>query len=128
MNHQLVYFDEIGYDQLTGLICDGHASEICCYNDHPVSNEGRNGDQPNGVGSWVYPDGSYVRHACDGCFGIQSDSFQLQRKANTTTLYRNKGVTQFMSGIYRCDVPLNISDKSQLLTQYVGIYEKGQGN
>ena len=127
VNHQLVYFDEIGFEQLTGLICDGHASEICCHDDHSMSSER---SLPNGIGSWLYPSGSYVQRACDNdCDSVQTDTFQLKRTPNTTSLYRNKrnGVAGFMSGIYRCVVPLNLSDESEVLIHYVGIYEEGQG-
>ena len=131
LNHQLVYFDEIGYDQSDGLVCDGHASKICCRDDHPTSRGGRNGVQSNGVGSWIYPDGSYVRYPCnDSCDDVQKDTFELQRTPNTIILYRNKGpeVAGLLSGIYRCIVPLSImSDESENLTQYIGIYEKGKG-
>lgn len=125
INHQLVYFDEIGFDQLTGLICDGHASKICCYNDDPISTGGKNGDEASGVGSWVYPDGLYVRRACNGCIDVQTDTFQLQRTTNTTILVQNRAAVQLLSGIYRCIVPLNTSD--EYLVHYVGIYEREQG-
>lgn len=127
-NHQLLYFDEIGFNQSTGLVCSGLASDVCCYDQHQVSAGGVAGSQPNGVGSWVYPNGQYVRFNCSECVEmVEEEEFLLHRTSNTTILYRNENVMAMSSGIYRCEIPLNISDGMMPLTQYVGIYEPGKG-
>ena len=129
INHDLLFFDEIGFNQSSGLVCDGLASNICCTN-YDMLNEGeRDGSQPNGIGGWITPDGAYARYDCEGCVGVEKDTFQLHRTQNTTILYRNENPRRLNSGIYRCEVPLsvNISDQQPLI-QYVGIYQRGQGN
>lgn len=120
VNHQVVYLKEIGTSQLMGLICDGRASATCCY-DYPT--ESSNGMEPNGIGSWIYPDGSYVQHTSDGCDSVQGKPFQVNRTSTTISLFRKKECLPFLKGIYRCVVPLNVSDADNL-THYVGIYER----
>lgn len=129
VNHDLVYFDEIGVNMSTGLICSGVASDICCGDDNPVGDGGEDGREPNGLGSWVYPDGSYVRYDCNSCIGVEEDTFQVHRTENTTILSLNKDASmRQLNGIYTCDIPLNTSAEDvNVLTQYVGIYERGMG-
>lgn len=130
VNHDLVYFDEIGFDPATGLICSGLASGICCEDYDPVSSGGIEGSEPNGIGSWVYPNGSYVRRNCTGCSNVESDPFQIFRTVNTTILYRNDPNNLPMAGIYRCKTPLNTSFEGVVdnaLIQFVGIYKRFKG-
>ena len=124
-----MYFDEIGYNQSSGLICDGTASGICCEDyDSLPEGSGENGSQPNGIGSWITPDSTYVRYDCQGCVDVLNDTFQVYRTDNSTILYRNKNPKQRVEGIYRCEIPLstNITEEEPLV-QYVGIFERGQG-
>lgn len=127
VNHDLVYFDEIGVSISTGLICNGIASDICCHDDDPVGDGGEDGSESNGLGSWVHPDGSYIRYDCNSCTGVEEDTFQVHRTESTTILYRNEDATmKLLSGIYKCDIPLNTSAED-VLTHSVGIYERGMG-
>lgn len=128
VNHGLLYFDEIGFNHSSGLVCSGVASDVCCYDYNPITVGGKNGSEPNGVGSWFYPDSSYVRHDCNGCVGVEMDSFQVHRTKNSTDLYQNRNAAWKLPGIYKCEIPLNITNSLEHLTQYIGIYERGQGN
>lgn len=129
INHDLLYFDQIGYNRSSGLVCDGLASDICCQDSDPLGEGSRNGSQPNGIGSWIAPDNTYVRHYCQGCVGVAMDTFQVHRTENSTILFRNKDPKERIPGIYRCEIPLslNMTDEKPLI-QHVGIYEGGQGN
>lgn len=124
-----MYFDDIGFNQTHGVVCSGLASDVCCYNYSPLTPGGEDGSEANGVGSWVYPDGSYVRYNCSGCADVEEDNFQIVRTRNTTILYQNENTMEMMNGIYRCEIPLNISESQDFkpLVQYVGIYERGKG-
>lgn len=130
VDHDLVYFDEIGFNQSTGLVCDGLASDICCQDVDPIKGGGKNGSQPNGIGSWIAPDNTYIRRDCQGCVNVDMDTFQVHRTRNTTILYRNVNPMELERGIYRCQIPLSLSvnaSDQEILTQHVGIYERGQG-
>ena len=126
-NHQLLYFDEIGYNQSTGIVCSGRASDVCCYDYNTLSEGEQDGSDANGVGSWVDPSGAYVRYNCTGCEDLEQDNFQIHRTRNATVMFQNEEAVTRSSGIYRCEIPLNISSDGMPLTQYVGIYERGTG-
>lgn len=123
-NHDLIYFDEIGLNFINGVICSGVVSDICCTDFDPLSENAKRGIEPNGNGSWIYPNDLYVKRDCTGCTGVELDSFRLQRTSNSTILFRNENTTLHSPGIYRCEVPLNTSDPRIL---YVGIFERGEG-
>ena len=125
-DHSLLYFDEIGLDYTSGLVCSGLASDVCCRDYDPLTAAGKNGSKPNGIGSWLYPDGSYVRLDCGDCTDAKSDPYLVHRTENSTILYRNELVSEYSSGIYRCQIPLNIST-DEPLTQHVGIYKRRGG-
>lgn len=122
INHDLVYFDEIGFTPSTGLICSGVASDSCCRDDDPVTDEGLCGHGPSGVGSWIYPDSKFVRRESNGSVDAEYENFQIHRTKNTN---RNRYSNIFVSGIYRCEIPLNISADVMPLILYVGIYKRG---
>jgi hypothetical protein len=123
-----LYFDQIGYNQSTGLICDGIVSGICCGNYGILEEGGKNGSKPNGIGSWISPDNMYVRYKCKGCVNVTMDTFQVHRTENSTILYRNSDPKVLVDGIYRCEIPISndISGENSL-TQYVGIFKRGEG-
>lgn len=126
-NHELLYFDEIGYNQSSGLVCDGLASDICCVDNDPLEEGGKNGSEPNGIGSWISPDNMYVRHDCKGCMNVTVDTFQVHRTDNSTILYRNQNPTELVGGIYRCKIPLSMNtSEEEPLIQYVGIFERAR--
>ena len=119
-NHEFLYYDEIGFTQADGLVCDGIASNICCKNFEHFESGGR-----NGIGSWIAPDGTYI---CTDCVGAEMDPFQVHRTANATVLYRIKN-SMPQSGIYRCEIPLSLNfTNNEPLIHYFGIYERGKGN
>lgn len=129
-NHTLLYFDEIGYNQSSGLVCDGTASSICCEDYDPLLDNGgmSNGTQANGIGSWITPYNMYVQFECEGCVDVLMDTFQVYRTDNSTILYRNKNHKQHVKGIYRCEIPLSTNvTKDETLVHYVGIFERGVG-
>lgn len=128
INHALLYFDEIGYNQSSGLVCDGIASDICCQNSNALGEGGKNGSLPNGIGSWITPGDTYVRRDCDGCTDILMDTFQVHRTENATVMYRNENPDELVDGIYRCVIPLSTnSSDGEPLIQYIGIFERGKG-
>ena len=125
LNHDLVYFEDIGTNDTAGIVCIGLISDTCCSDfEDPLTEKEKIGVEPNGNGSWIYPDGKFVRRECKSCVGITSDTFSVFRTDNATILYRNQNATQNISGIYRCEVPLAITIPH---TYYVGIVDKSKG-
>ena len=88
----------------------------CCSNNPHFSADAQLGISPSGIGSWHYPNGSYVRLTLAG------DSYGISRQPGQVNLHRQNPSTA--EGVWRCEVPGvgGIND-----TYYIGIYAAGSG-
>ncbi len=125
IDHDIIYFEDIGTNYSTGLTCNGIVSDICCSDfEEPLTLKEINGSEPNGNGSWIYPSGKYVRRPCGTCEDVMIETFSIFRTENATILYRNENATNNVSGIYRCEIPLAITVPH---FYYIGIAGKSNG-
>ena len=105
-----------GYDIGAELPCIT-ANHQCCTLDPHLSEQAQLGQAPSGVGSWRYPNGSYVRLALAG------DSYGITRQQGRVNLHRQRSLTT--EGLWRCEVPMTGTDYNEII--HVGLYSQDRG-
>ena len=90
-------------------------SEECCTLNPYLSIGAQQGLEPSGVGSWRYPNGSYVR------LGLAGDSYGITRQPQKVILHRQGA--HMAEGLWRCEVSHNSNGR----TSIVGFYSQGRG-
>ena len=88
----------------------------CCSHNPYFTPDAQNGSSPSGIGSWRYPNGSYVRLTLAG------DSYGISRKPGQVNLHRQSSPR--VEGVWRCEVP---GAGGETNTTYVGIFPPGNG-
>ena len=98
------------------ISCRSMAQGKCCSNAPYLSPEALNCTAPSGIGSWRYPNGSYVH------LRLRRDSFGISRHPGRVDLHRlGSHITE---GIWRCEVP-GINGVNKTLN--LGILKSGKG-
>ena len=111
-DHGMIMVDDLAIgDELSCI-----AISQCCSLFPRLPEEARLGTSPSGIGSWLYPNGSYVLPT------ISDDSYGIVRHHGQVSLHRQSSGTA--EGIWRCVVP---GIHGGLDTVHIGIYSPGQG-
>ena len=111
-NHGLISLNDIPLGSAIPCLAIGQ----CCSNNLHFSADAQDGISPSGIGSWRYPNGSYVRLTLAG------DSYGISRQPGRVSLHRQNPST--VEGVWRCEVPRAVGAND---TAYVGIYTAGSG-
>ena len=95
--------------------CIGSTTQ-CCSISPQLTLSARMGLAPSGIGSWRYPNGSYV------LLGLAGHSYGITRQIGQVVLHRQG--QHMVEGIWRCEVP---NEEGENVTLYVGFYHQGGG-
>lgn len=112
MNHGMISVNDLAIGGDLSCITIGQ----CCSLFPRLSEDARLGIAPSGIGSWLYPNGSYVRLSLSG------DSYGIVRDRGEVNLYRQS--SRVAEGVWRCVVP---GVYGAFETIHIGIYLPGQG-
>ena len=111
-DHGMIMVDDLAIGEELSCI----AISQCCSLFPRLTEEARLGISPSGIGSWLYPNGSYVLPT------ISDDSYGIVRHHGQVNLHRQS--SRKAGGIWRCLVP---GIHGGLDTVHIGIYSPGQG-
>lgn len=111
-DHAMIQLDNFG----TGSEIPCFANGQCCSIYPQLSPGAQLGASPSGIGSWRYPNGSYVRLLLAG------DSYGITRETGQVNLHRQSSLTA--EGMWRCEVP---GLDGTMDTVHFGIYTQGRG-
>lgn len=82
----------------------------------------RDGIIPSGSGSWLYPNGSYVRPSRF----IYADSYGIERPTDLGEVnLRRRLSSGIAEGVWRCEVPTVQPGVNEIV--HIGMYTTGQG-
>ena len=110
-DHGMISVDDLAIGGSLHCVTVGDCCSIFSY----LPLDAQLGRSPSGIGSWRYPNGSYVRLA------LASDSYGISRQPGQVNLHRlNSGMAE---GLWRCEVPgRNVGE-----TIHIGFYTAGGG-
>ena len=111
-DHGMIMVDDLPIGEELSCMAIGR----CCSLFPRLPEGARLGISPSGIGSWLYPNGSYVLPT------ISDDSYGIVRHHGQVNLHRQSSRTA--EGIWRCVVP---GIHGGLDTVHIGIYSPGQG-
>jgi hypothetical protein len=111
-NHHLLLLNNFPLE--SDLLCTT-IGPCCSLNPH-LTDDTRHGISPSGIGSWRYPNGSYVLPT------LADDSYGITRKPGEVNLHRLGLHTA--DGVWRCEVPGKDGEKD---IRHIGIYAQGHG-
>lgn len=111
-DHGMIVVDDLAIGEELSCI----AISQCCSLFPRLSEDARVGLSPSGIGSWLYPNGSYVLPT------ISDNSYGIVRHHGKVNLHRQGSHTA--EGIWRCVVP---GSHGSLDMAHIGVYSVGQG-
>ena len=97
------------------MYCTGSAVH-CCLLFPQLTPPAQLGIAPSGIGSWRYPNGSYV------LLGLAGHSYGITRQVGRVTLHRQG--SHMVEGVWRCEVP---DEHGNTVTLNAGFYQQGGG-
>ena len=90
----------------------------CCQLFPHLPSQALSGQAPSGIGSWRYPNGSYVR------LGLAGDSYGITRQVGQVVLHPQG--SHMVEGLWRCEIP--DEDGVKVISTFnVGFYAQGGG-
>ena len=122
-NNSLVTLEDIGDGGVNGLLCLTDVTD-CCQRDDTPSNINR------ALGDWFFPNGTIVPNMVIGFVGGGNSGtpiiseFYRNRDVSIVRMNRRRGG---VNGIYRCEIPVSVTQSVVNQTIYIGVYTTSTG-
>ena len=101
--------------------CIGGKNHCCSFLPERYNLDAQLGFTPSGIGSWLYPNSSYVRPA------FVQDSYGITPEEGSIVLHpqaSDSSNPDIVEGVWRCEVP---DDYGNDVTLTTGVYQQGGG-